>query len=239
MKDNLLDLIEHTCSLGFIDLVKVTGTDKETVINAVANDNTVIVKGVFKTPHPEFIGIYGMPNLPKLKTILKFEDYNDNASITMTKSAEGIPNAIHFATPNGDFVNDYRLMSELLVKERVKSVKFAGANWNIQFEPKIASIQRFKRQVQANNDENKFILKQEGSDLKIYMGTATTHSGNFVFEPNVNGKITKTWSWPVLQFMNIMNLPGDKMIYISDSPAMRITVDSGIAEYEYMLPAQS
>jgi hypothetical protein len=36
-----------------------------------------------------------------------------------------------------------------------------------------------------------------------------------------------------------MDLAGDKHVYISDQGAMRITVDSGIAQYEYLLPAQS
>jgi hypothetical protein len=239
MRDYLLDLIQHTCSLGFIDLIKVTGTDKSTIINAVADDNTVIVQGVFHQPQADFVGVYGMPNLNKLKTILKFEDYDANSSITMVRNQDDTPNSIHFETANRDFVNDYRLMSELIVKERVKSVKFAGANWNIQFEPKLASIQRLKRQWEANHEENNFVLKQEGTDLKIYMGNVTTHSGNFVFEHNVSGKVTKSWSWPVKQFVKIMDLPGNKMIFISDSPAMRITVDSGLANYEYMLPAQS
>lgn len=238
MRDNLLDLIQHTCALGFIDLIKVTGTDKETIINAVAEDRSVIVKGVFKVPNPNFEGVFGMPNLNKLRTIVKFEEYDETASITMTKS-DDVPTSIHFQTANGDFVNNYRLMSKLLVEERVKSVKFAGAVWSIQFEPKLTSVVRLKKQLLANNEESNFVLKQEGSDLKIYMGSATTHSGNFVFESNVNGKITKSWSWPVKQFISIMDLPGTKQIYISDSPAMRITVDSGIADYEYMIPAQS
>ncbi len=34
MKDNLQDLISHTSQLGFIDLIKVTGTDKETALAA-------------------------------------------------------------------------------------------------------------------------------------------------------------------------------------------------------------
>jgi len=63
MKDNLLDIIAHTSALGNIDIVKVTGTDTETSINAVADDRSVIVSGTFKTPHPDFIGTFGMPNL--------------------------------------------------------------------------------------------------------------------------------------------------------------------------------
>ena len=41
------------------------------------------------------------------------------------------------------------------------------------------------------------------------------------------------------QFIAIMNLTGDKTVRISDSGATKITVDSGIAVYDYILPAQS
>ena len=34
MKDYLLDIVQHTHSLGFISLVKITGDDKETTIAA-------------------------------------------------------------------------------------------------------------------------------------------------------------------------------------------------------------
>jgi hypothetical protein len=39
--------------------------------------------------------------------------------------------------------------------------------------------------------------------------------------------------------MQILNLSGDKTMRISDQGAMQITVDSGLAEYHYILPAQS
>ena len=69
MKDNLQDLIQHTHSLG-IDLIKVTGTETETQISAIAEDKSVIVNGTLNSPVAEFIGVFGMPNLGKLKTIL-------------------------------------------------------------------------------------------------------------------------------------------------------------------------
>jgi hypothetical protein len=39
--------------------------------------------------------------------------------------------------------------------------------------------------------------------------------------------------------MSILGLSGDKTMKISDAGAMMITVDSGLAEYNYILPAQS
>lgn len=242
MKDYLKDLIEHTHGLGNIDLIKVTGTDKETTINAVAEDKTVIISGTFKTPISEFIGTFGMPNLGKLKTIIGFEEYDENAVINVTKvnrDGEDIPTTIHFQTQGGDFVNDYRLMNKTIVEEKVKSVMFKGAAWGIEFQPTIAGIQRLKKQASANSEEQNFTTKTDNGDLKIYFGDPSTHSGNFVFQAGVNGSLSKQWMWPVKQFISIMDQVGDKTIRISDAGATEITVDSGIATYRYLLPAQT
>ena len=47
MRDNLQDLIQHTHGLGCIELIKVSGTDTETTVNAVSDDKTVIFSGAF------------------------------------------------------------------------------------------------------------------------------------------------------------------------------------------------
>lgn len=242
MKDNLKDLIEHTYGLGNIDLIKITGTDKETQINAIADDKSVIVSGTFKSPIADFIGTFGMPNLGKLKTIIGFEEYDNESKINVTTQNNGgvnSPSAIHFETKGGDFVNDYRLMSKTIVEEKVKSVTFKGAAWGVEFEPTVAGILRLKKQAQANSEEQNFTIKTENGDLKIYFGDPSTHSGNFVFHTGVTGSLSKTWMWPVKQFQAIMDLVGDKTVRISDAGAAEVTVDSGTATYRYLLPAQA
>ena len=85
-----------------------------------------------------------------------------------------------------------------------------------------------------------FTAKNEGSDLKFFFGDASTHAGNFVFQPSVGGSgLARAWAWPVKQFISILDLTGDKTIKMSDDGAAEITVDSGIAVYNYILPAQS
>lgn len=242
MKDNLKDLIDHTYGLGVIELIKVTGTSTETQINAIAEDKSVIVSGTFKSPISEFEGVFGMPNLSKLKTIIGFDEYDEHAKINVTKTQRDgvdVPSTIHFETKNGDFINDYRLMNKTIVEEKVKSVMFKGAAWGVEFEPTIAGIQRLKKQASANSEEANFTIKTDGSDLKIYFGDPSTHSGNFVFQAGITGQLTKTYMWPVKQFISIMDQVGDKTVRISDAGAAEITVDSGIATYRYLLPAQT
>lgn len=240
MKDYLLDLIQHTNGLGVVELVKVNGTATETKVSAVADDRTVIVNGTFKTPLKGFDGTFGMPNLSKLKTILGFDDYGEDATIVLvneTKNGEDIPSAIHFETAAKDFINDYRLMAKATVEDRVRAVTFKGATWNIEFEPTVAGIMRLKKQSQANSEETNFKTKTENGDLKVYFGDPSTHSGNFVFHSGLTGSLTRPWQWPVKVFLAIMDLPGDKTVRIADEGVVEITVDSGIAVWQYLLPA--
>ena len=240
MKDILKDLIDHTHGLGVIDIIKITGTAQETQFLALSDNKTVIIDGSFKNPVADFIGTFGMPNLGKLKTILSLEDYDSNSAIVVNREVRdgvNVPIMIHFQTQNSDFINDYRLMSKTLVEGRVPNVAFKGATWNVEFEPTIAGIQRLKRQQQANSEEIHFTMKTENGNLKIYFGDPSTHSGNFVFQTSVTGNINNTLAWPVKEFIGIMDMVGDKKIRVSDAGATEITVDSGIASYRYLLPA--
>ena len=45
--------------------------------------------------------------------------------------------------------------------------------------------------------------------------------------------------FPISQVISILNLNGDATMKISDQGALQIIVDSGIAVYEYILPAMT
>lgn len=242
MKDHLQDIVQHTHGLGVIDLVKIVGTDTETILEAIAEDRTVIVQAKFKGVVADFIGTFGMPNLGKLNTILNIPEYREDADIAVTRqdrNGESVPVGVHFENKAGDFKNDYRFMAAEIVSDKLKTVKFKGVKWNVDIVPSVASIQRLKFQAQANSEETTFTAKTEGTDLKFFFGDHSSHAGNFVFQTDVSGTLSKSWAWPVAVVISILNLPGDKTFKISDEGAAMITVDSGIAEYNYILPAQT
>ena len=242
MKNFLQDLVAHTHSLGFLPLVKVSSTTKETSIESMAVDRSVIVNAKTHSPVDDFEGVFGMPNLNKLDIHLKCPEYKENATISVVKqerNGETIPTGLHFENGLGDFQNDYRFMNQDIINEQLKSVKFKGAKWDIEFQPSMASIQRLKFQANAHSEELTFQVKTEGNDLVFSFGDASTHAGSFIFQAGIDGKLRQTWSWPVNQVQSILNLNGDITMRIADAGALNITVDSGIAVYEYILPAQS
>ena len=239
MKDILQDVVAHTHALGFLSLVKVTGEDT-TTIDSMAEDRSVIMTAT--TSHKVADGTFGMPNLDKLALHLKNPEYQKDAKIDVVnaeRNGEVIPTHIHFENAVGDFENDYRFMNKAIIEEKLKTVKFKGASWNVTVTPSVASIARMKLMSAAHSEEPVFNVKARDGNLVFSFGDASTHAGEFVFQHEIEGSLTHTWSWPVAQVQAILNLDGDKTMQISDQGAMMISVDSGLAKYDYILPAQS
>jgi len=241
MKDILQDIVAHTHSLGFLSLVKVSN-DEGTAIDSMAEDRSVILTATTHNPVSEFTGTFGMPNLDKLALHLKNPEYQKDAKIDVVqaeRNGETIPTHIHFENAAGDFENDYRFMNKAIIEEKLKTVKFKGAAWNVEIAPTQAAIARMKLMSAAHSEEPTFNVTTKDSNLIFSFGDASTHAGEFVFQHSVEGALQHTWSWPVAQVQSILSLDGDLTMSISDQGAMKITVNSGIATYDYILPAQS
>lgn len=237
MRDHLLDLVEHTHDLGCIDLIKIVGDDKSTAIHGLATDVSVVLQAQFAAPVAEFMGTFGMPNLSKLKILLNLPEYRENAKLTISRRQDGTPEGIGFENAAGDFRNSYRFMSAEIVNEKLKTAKFRGVPWHIEFVPTVAAIQRLRMQAQANAEEPSFQVRVDKGDLKFHFGDHSSHAGEFVFHAGITGTLKRSWSWPVAVVQNILALTGDKVMRISDDGAAEITVDSGLARYSYILPA--
>lgn len=244
MKDILHDIVSHTQNLGFLTTVKVTGTSEATEIFSMADDRSVIMTATTAAPYPDMIGVFGMPQLNKLKYLLDGPEYREDAKITIstiTRNGETIPVGIHFENAAGDFKNDYRFMNTEIINEKMKPVKFRGVKWDVEIEPTMAGVQRFSFQAGANNEHPTFLAKTEKNDLKFVFGDAASHGGEFVFASNVAGRLDRGWTWPVAQILAILKLAdvNNAKMSISNEGAVQLTLDSGLAVYKYIIPAQA
>jgi hypothetical protein len=184
-----------------------------------------------------------MPDLSNLKRLLSIPEYLKDANITVKRQDRGedknTPVGLHFQNKGADFNNDYRFMVSEIVNDKLKAVKFKGANWDVEFTPEELNIQRLKYQADVSPNETTFKAKTEDSNLVFMFGDHSTHAGSFIFQTNVEGTLKGAWHWPIKHVISILNLVGKKTMRISDNGAAEITVDSGIAVYNYILPAQS
>jgi hypothetical protein len=244
MKDILQDIVSHTQNLGFLTTVKITGTDKGTTINSMADDRSVIMEAETAAPYPDMIGVFGMPQLNKLKYLLDGAEYKDDAKITVTtadRNGEILPVGLHFENKDGDFKNDYRFMLTEVINEKMKTVKFRGVKWDVELEPSVASVQRFNFQAGAHNEHPTFLAKTDNGNLKFIFGDASTHAGEFIFAQNVTGKLDRGWTWPVMPILSILKIAdvNNTKMSLSNEGAIQITLDSGLATYKYIIPAQA
>jgi hypothetical protein len=244
MKDILQDIVSHTQNLGFLTTVKITGAEDKTEIFSMADDLSVIMEATTSAPYPDMIGTFGMPQLNKLKYLLDGAEYKEDAKISITtadRDGEQVLVGIHFENKDGDFKNDYRFMNTQVINEKMKTVKFRGVKWDVEIEPSVAAVQRFNFQAGANNEHPTFLAKTDGGNLKFIFGDASTHGGEFLFAIGVSGKLDRGWTWPVAPILSILKIAdvNNTKMSLSNEGAIQITLDSGLATYKYIIPAQA
>jgi hypothetical protein len=210
----------------------------------MAEDRSVIVSAKTAAPVTEFDGVFGMPNLDKLKLHLNCEEYKEKATIEVVKAERNgntIPTGLHFKNSAGDFQNDYRFMNTDIINEKLKTIKFKGVKWDVEVVPTLQSVQRFNFQASANNEHTTFLAKTDNGNLKFVFGDQSTHGGEFIFASGVTGNLNKAWTWPVSSVLSILKIAdsNNAKVSFSNEGAMQITMDSGIATYKYIIPAQA
>lgn len=241
MKEILQDVVAHTHAIGF-PLLKFTANPDETKIDTMAEDRSVIMTAVTKQSVNEFEGVFGMSNLDKLSYHLKNPEYRKDAKleiVTTERNGEQVPTYIHFENSTGDFQNDYRFMNRTIIEERLRTVTFRGADWDVVFTPTEAAINRMRLMNKAQSEEDIFTVKVVDDDLVFYFGDTSSHTGSFVFQPKVGGTLKGDLRWPVSRVLSILGLEGKIGMSISSMGAMKISVETDIAMYEYILPAQA
>jgi hypothetical protein len=107
--------------------------------------------------------------------------------------------------------------------------------------PTLQSVQRFNFQASANNEHTTFLAKTDNGNLKFVFGDQSTHGGEFIFASGVTGNLNKAWTWPVSSVLSILKIAdsNNAKVSFSNEGAMQITMDSGIATYKYIIPAQA
>lgn len=239
MKDFLIDVVEHTVPLGSFEHLRIDGNDTETKISSTEKERSVVLRATMHATIPDFVGTFGVPNLNQLSTLFKIPEYQDDkAKLTVERKAVNgaeQPTVIKFENGAGDFKNEFRLMASNIIENIEPLLKFNVTSWPVTFVPSVAAQQRLRYQTGANPEEKAVTFRIEGGEVKAMLGDASSHSGSFVFQTGVDPKAKETIVVPVLVVNSILALSGDKKMQMG-GPGMMISVDSGIANYDYIIP---
>ena len=245
LADIFSDILTHTHSLGFIDMVKITSDEKETNIKAIDENKTVVFYGKMKTPVADLVGTVGLSRMAVLSGYLKFPPFTTDTAtveiITQKRSDEEVPAEVRFSSKDGHSAS-YRFMHRDIAEEQIKVPPFQGATWDVVVTPTSANMKDLGYfNGVLGSFEPVFTAKTEDGGLNLYIGSGPTDRAVVPFADKVNGTLAGNLSWPLIQTLSILKLAKkaeDCTMSFSNKGALKIELSTAIGEYEYILPAR-
>lgn len=246
IKDIFKDVLRHTHALGFIEMVKISGDESLTEIEAMDADKTVILKGKLHNPVADFIDqTVGLSRMSVLDGYLKFPGFGDeNAKVnieTQSRNGEDIPVEISFESAEGHS-GSYRFMLADVINQQLKSVKMKDIPWDVTIVP----TQKNLKDLGYFNGvlggfEPVFSPTTEDGALYFNIGEGAGDKGKLPINNNVDGELSGNWKWEIDKALSILRLSDSANCTVSfaNAGAMQIVIDSGLGEYTYILPAKS
>jgi len=249
MRETFQDIVRHTGGLGFIDTVKITGSKEETLIEAMDNERTVIVKGKLLAALPELEGEFGLSQLALLQGLVSSALYKgDGVTVDIKRRDRGgvqTPEEIVFSNKNTKSSAAYRLMAKDLIPEQAK---FLGTNWDVEVDPSASKLKELQALAGLYSTfENFFMVKtvqnDEGkNELRFYIGDegSSMHRAYLTIAEDVAGTLGGDLHWGIAPVMSILKLGAEENLKLqfSSRGALQITMASAQAEYKFILPAR-
>jgi hypothetical protein len=238
--DAIKDIVKHTHTLGFIEMVKVTGTKADLKIETKDADNTVIIYGTMNEPVVGLESTIGLSRMGLLKGTIGMHEKSTVTLVNETRNNATVPTEIKF--DNGSkFISAYRLMSDAMVTEHVKVPAFKGAAWDVVATPSADAISLLSSNIGIYSSyEKRFIVKVDAGTLMFDIGSGPTDRTEVPFATGVTGTLKHSWTYPLSQVLSILKLTetaATSTMSFSDAGALKIDIDSGLGKYSFILPA--
>ena len=246
LNKTLKDILDHTHGLGFIDMVKVTGNNKETAIEAMDASRSVVVYGKLRDTVTSLDGVIGLARMGVLSGYLKFPPFQDPSAkievVHETRNAVEVPSEIKFTAPGGH-KSTYRFMSSELVEEQIKVPVFRGTTWDVTITPNDGNIKDLSYfSGILGQFEQVFVPRTVNNKLVLGIGSGSNDRADVPFAHDVSGSLAGRWGWPISETLAILKLAtrsDNCVMSFSEKGAMKIQFDSECGTFEYILPAKA
>lgn len=245
IKHVLKDVLKHTHGLGIFDMVKITGTTTETVVETVDSEKTVIFKGNTVNPVADFAdNTVGLSRMSVLDGYVKYPGFDaENATVRVVKQNRNgvdVPTEVEFVDENGTNAH-YRFMLAEVVNNQLKEIKFKGAEFDINIVPTAKNLKDLSYfNSVLSTFESTFSPRTEDGKLYFYIGDKGSDRTKILISDAPNGTMSHDFNWPLDVVLKILRL-GDNaniILSINSKGLLQIKVHSGIGEYTYLLPAK-
>ena len=161
---------------------------------------------------------------------------NSEGNIIYNKIEEEVIEEIRFSRKTPKVKNSYRVVDRRVIPEQYN---FLGADWDVVITPSKQAIDMLSQQA-AIGFETSFGVKTENGSLFLTFGELSS-LGEFEFANNVEGKLLKPWIWDIAKVLSVLKFAENAECTMSflDKGALQITLNTGIGEYNYIMPAKA
>ena len=265
MRDILKDMVKVVRAAD-IGTIKITGTDGLVTFQGVDDKRSVILKGSVIKEDTSFEGVSGIGDLDRLAGMLNYFDMpNDVVSVARKmrqvrnekKDADGNPildaagvpefetaeeNAIERFTFNRSKPSkadaNFRVIARNLIPQQFspKEVEYA-----VEITPTASAISDLEKLVSIANSDTFSVKIQPNDDgtnsLFVNLGVVGNES-SIEFHKDVDGVLKNSWNWDITKVLKLLKLGTTTTLRLgfSDRGMLKVTIDSGIANYEFTIP---
>jgi len=243
MRDVLLDIIRQTN--GLMECLKISGTDKVTLIKGCDSEKTLFVEAELKNVVSEFEGEFGISNMSLLNGLLNFANYRTSDAVFSVKKMErnGQNTVEKFEFRNAVTGNDadFRMMDPRHIPEQATIP--TNIPWDVEFSPSKSKISEFSQLASLYAEVDKcFGIRTVKGDLQFFIGdeeNSSSHRASMVFENGASGELKGNLSWTTAQFLSIMKLSGNNptTMKVTNRGVLLISVETAHGIYNYFLRA--
>ncbi len=243
----LKDVAHHLLIINGIEWVRIEGTLTSCVLKAVNVKSGVLIKIVMNEPIPNMIGTFGIPDISNLSRILHAPGFH-----IATASAQFIDREsgnerweggfLHFDNGAGQ-TYDMTVTGELLTNEQMKVPPLKPVQFDTAFSPDHTGIDLLKywhKEMQRYDaDAVAFVNKNGNVTCRYRFGYRESYQ--FSFKKSAGTNFQADWKFatePIIAILSLYPTSKSVMMSICDRGLLKIDVDSGLANYRYLIAAR-
>lgn len=239
-RDILRDVVQTTAPIQFESILLTQedrGSGKALYIESMTKDRRIVMRARAKEVVDEISKPIGLTNLPLIQGLLGLAAFRgDDTTVIpeMNRTGEEVK-ALVFSSSGGS--------STVMVQQSKFHISMPNANsqtFDVIITPTAASIselKNFSSTFAANKISNNVTPYTEDNKLKFFIGDAdkNNHNGVLVFA-DTEDELKRGYFYAterIMQCFSRANQASELKMSISSRGAIRIDVDTGVANYEF------
>lgn len=232
----LSEVIKY-CNLGGVEVIKITGSDDNIIVQCHDEDKTLYVDARIKTPLDEIRGEFGITNIKMLSGLLGFSHFKEGSLKVITRKSGDlvVPTQIEFKGKGSKSL--YNLMDAQYIPQQAK---IATVPWEATISPTKDMLAEFQEFAGLYSEIDKhFHISVTDGVVNVAFGqeASSTHSGTMKLT-DTEKKTISSMTFPVDKFVMLMKLAincENAKLLLTSKGLLGVDIETDLGVYKYYL----